>query len=93
MTDITSTAIDVRTAGEYAAGHLEGAVNIDVSQPSFNAAVAGLDKSRPYFVYCHSGARSAAAVQKMKNAGFSNTTDGGSMQMASLVSGLRVVRL
>lgn len=62
--------IDVRTPAEFAQGHLPGARNIDVSAADFASQVAGLDPSVPYAVYCHSGNRSAAAVQAMTGAGF-----------------------
>ncbi|MBK7908795.1 MAG: rhodanese-like domain-containing protein [Bacteroidetes bacterium] len=38
-------------------------------------------RPNPYLVYCRSGRRSAAAMQQMKDAGFTNVTnlDGGIM--------------
>lgn len=64
------TIIDVRTPSEFAAGHLAGAVNIDVDGPRFAIDIASLDKSATYFVYCHSGRRSAIATQAMSDKGF-----------------------
>ena len=61
--------VDVRTPAEFAQGHLPGAVNIDIAG-DFVAGIATLDPSAPYAVYCHSGNRSAAAVQAMTSAGF-----------------------
>ncbi|MCU0301256.1 MAG: rhodanese-like domain-containing protein [Candidatus Nanopelagicales bacterium] len=61
--------IDVRTPAEFAAGHLEGAVNIDVEDPSFAAKVATLDDAATYAVYCRSGNRSQSAVAQMADAG------------------------
>jgi phage shock protein E len=65
-----TTVLDVRTPGEFAAGHLPGAVNVDVSAPDFLARLATLDPSAPYAVYCRSGNRSAAALAQMREAGF-----------------------
>ncbi len=52
--------LDVRSPEEFAAGHLEGALNIPV-----DALEARLDelgpKERPVVVYCRSGARSSRA--------------------------------
>lgn len=62
--------IDVRTPAEYAAGHVSGAVNIDVESPDFTAQLAELDKSGTYYVYCRSGRRSGIATQQMADAGF-----------------------
>jgi rhodanese-related sulfurtransferase len=73
------TIIDVRTPAEFAAGHVEGAVNIDVQAATFDSRIAELDKNGTYFVYCRSGNRSATATQRMADAGFTDLTtlDGG----------------
>jgi len=73
--------IDVRTPGEFADSFIKGASNIDVMSPDFPNKVSTLDKSRPYFVYCRSGQRSANAMNMMKQAGFSAVynLDGGIM--------------
>ena len=62
--------IDVRSAGEFYTGHIEGAINIDVEGMTFDSDVAQLDKTKTYAVYCHSGRRSGIAVGKMADAGF-----------------------
>ena len=61
--------VDVRTPSEYAAGHLAGAINIDVEDPSFGSKIAALDSSKIYFVYCRSGRRSAEATTLMHQHG------------------------
>jgi phage shock protein E len=66
-----TTVIDVRTAAEFAEGHLPGAVNIDIASPDFNAQVAALDPSAPYAVYCRSGNRSAKALAELAAVGLS----------------------
>ena len=67
-TDVVT--LDVRTAGEFMAGHIDGAINIDVEGNTFDAEIANLDKSKTYAVYCQSGRRSQIAVDKMASAGF-----------------------
>jgi thioredoxin len=62
--------IDVRTASEFAEQHLENATNVDFNNASFDTEIAKRDKSKPTFVYCLSGGRSASAVSKMKDLGF-----------------------
>lgn len=62
--------VDVRTADEFAGGYIPGAKNIDWNSDGFETKIAKLDKSKPTFVYCHSGKRSAAAAKKMKKMGF-----------------------
>jgi len=77
--------VDVRTPSEYAAGHLQGAVNIDVEDPSFDAKIATLDKNATYTVYCHSGRRSTLATDAMAKAGFTHVFNlsGGFQDLAS----------
>ena len=72
------TVLDVRTPAEFAGGHLEGAQPADING-DFEQAVAALDRSAPYAVYCRSGNRSATAVAVMKDLGFTNAwhLDGG----------------
>lgn len=80
--------LDVRTAGEFAAGHIEGAINIDVEGMTFEGEIANLDKSTTYAIYCQSGRRSRIAVETMTEAGFTklfNLDQGiGSWQSAGL---------
>lgn len=67
--------LDVRTAEEFAAGHLPGALNIDAESPDFAAGIASLDPSKPYAVYCRSANRSKVAMTAMQSAGFTNLYD------------------
>jgi len=71
--------LDVRTPEEFAKGHLEVAKNIDWKNNNFINKVEQIDKSKPVFVYCLSGVRSAAAAKKMREAGFTQVyeLDGG----------------
>lgn len=66
--------LDVRTPGEYAEGHLPGAVNIDVEAADFGARIAELDPDATYAVYCRSGNRSAVALERMREAGFTDAS-------------------
>lgn len=67
--------LDVRRPDEFAAGHLPGAVNIDVTAPDFGQRVAALDQTQPTYVYCRSGARSAKAADHLTKAGFTTVTN------------------
>ena len=67
--------LDVRTAGEFASGHIENAINIDVESSDFDAQIAKLDKKVEYAVYCHSGRRSGIATEKMAKSGFEKVTN------------------
>jgi len=83
--------IDVRTPGEFAGGHLDGALNIDVQSPDFAAQVSQLDPTKDYFIYCRSGNRSGQAISQMSNMGFTSMTNGGSVEEASNYSGIPVI--
>lgn len=83
--------IDVRTPEEFATGHLDGALNIDVQSPDFMAQVSQLDPTADYFVYCRSGNRSGQAMSQMSTLGFSSMINGGSVEEASAYSGIPVV--
>lgn len=61
--------IDVRTPEEFAAGHIEGAINYNVQGPEFLDQIAALDPAATYAVYCRSGNRSQPAVDAMASAG------------------------
>lgn len=73
-----SVVVDVRTAAEFAEGHVAGAINIDVEAPGFAEAIAGLDPTATYLLYCRSGRRSAIAAGQMSDAGLT-VLDGGSL--------------
>ncbi|MDI1354260.1 MAG: thioredoxin domain-containing protein [bacterium] len=62
--------IDVRTPDEFSNGHLKNAKNIDWNGDNFDSEIAGLDKTKPVFVYCLSGGRSSSAAAKMRSGGF-----------------------
>ena len=83
--------IDVRTPEEFAAGHLEGAVLIDIKDASFDSKIAALDPDAAYIVYCRSGNRSAQAVERMRGAGIDDITDLGSLENASAKTGIDIV--
>lgn len=71
------TVLDVRTATEFATGHVEGAVNLDYEGGQLAKELGTLDPSKPYLVYCHSGRRAALAAQAMVAAGFTKVYDMG----------------
>lgn len=69
------TVIDVRTPQEYAEGHLEGAINLDVQSATFDDDVAALTKDGSYLVYCRTGNRSGVATDRMAELGFTTVYD------------------
>lgn len=80
--------VDVRTPDEYTAGHIKGAINIDYYAQDFENNIAKLDKTKAYFIYCHSGNRSGHAASIMNDAGINTIYDlqggiGGNPQLLS----------
>jgi len=62
--------LDIRTPGEVAEGHIEGAEFIDFLGGNFEDLLAELPKNRRYYVYCRSAKRTIPATEKMKEMGF-----------------------
>lgn len=83
--------LDVRTADEYAAGHLEGADLLDFNGSDLAAAIPSLDADAEYLVYCRSGNRSGQAIALMERAGFTNLVNLGSLEQAAQSTGVEIV--
>ena len=63
--------IDVRTAEEYADGHLRNASNVDWYADDFLSQIQSAYPSQtPLAIYCRSGRRSADAAKKLAKAGY-----------------------
>jgi len=68
--------LDVRTSGEYSSGHLQHALQADWTNKSqFFDRVQYMDKSKPVYIYCLGGGRSAAAATWMRSNGFSSVVE------------------
>lgn len=61
-----AVVLDVRTPAEFKAGHVPGAVNLDINDKDFGKKVGQLDKDKTYLVHCAAGVRSARAVKLMR---------------------------
>ena len=62
--------VDVRTAEEYAAGHIANAKNIDVLKSDFKNNASTLPKNKQIAVYCRSGKRSLVAANILAKMGY-----------------------
>lgn len=63
--------LDVRTPQEYAEGHIDGALNINVQSDDFQQmAEKELSKDSTILVYCRSGRRSMNAAQILTDLGY-----------------------
>lgn len=60
--------VDVRTQAEYAAGHIDGFINLPVDQ--LREHLEQLDKTKPVYLVCQSGLRSYIASRILKGSGF-----------------------
>jgi rhodanese-related sulfurtransferase len=67
--DKNSVLLDVRSKGEYAAGHIPGSINIPLDRID-EAARQIPDKKTAVFVYCLRGARSRRAVRALSKMGY-----------------------
>ena len=65
--------VDVRKPGEFAAEHVEGALNLPLDD--INHDLASLDKAQTYYVHCEGGYRSMIFNSILKARGFENIVD------------------
>lgn len=71
IADANVVCLDVRSAEEYATGHLADAINIDVRKPDFEPrAVTTLPKEQMVAIYCRSGKRSKMAADILVKKGY-----------------------
>lgn len=64
--------LDVRTAGEYASGHIPGAINVANEEITDTEPAQLPDKNQVIYVYCRSGNRSKQASAKLAAMGYTN---------------------
>lgn len=74
--------LDVRTPEEFSVEHIDNATNVNWNGDDFASKAAKYDKTKPIFVYCKVGGRSAQAANKLEELGFTNiyNLDGGIMK-------------
>ncbi|MFT4924835.1 MAG: phage shock protein E [Phenylobacterium sp.] len=63
--------VDVRTEGEYAKGHIPGAINIPHKKLKKRLAELKDVKNKQVILYCHSGTRANIAKKILSKSGFS----------------------
>jgi thioredoxin 1 len=62
--------VDVRTPEEYAEKHIANSININIDGENFERKINGLDKSKPLYLCCLTGARSGKAGKFAAKNGF-----------------------
>jgi phage shock protein E len=91
LTTVVSTAVrgdddviwvDVRTPGEFAEGHVEGATNIPYTEIVERVGEVTSDKKATLYLYCRSGRRSGIARDALRRAGYENVINIGGLQEA-----------
>ena len=81
-----AVVVDVRTPGEFAAGHVEGALNLPLDELGDLVASRVPDTSSVILVYCLSGTRSMMAKQILRAAGYEQTYNLGTLSRAQKLS-------
>lgn len=66
--------VDVRTAEEFASGHVPGAINIPYDEIGKRASEIG-PPSTQVVLYCRTGRRSGIAVEALQKAGYEKLYD------------------
>lgn len=72
--------IDVRSAEEYAQGHLQGALNITHDTLASRIKAIEPNKNAPIHLYCRSGRRAEVARKTLLDMGYTNVTNHGGYQ-------------
>ena len=71
--------IDTREPSEYVASHVDGAINISVTEFASGrlpAALTDVAKDQPIVLYCRSGQRSNTCSMILRSFGYTNLTNG-----------------
>ena len=84
--------IDVRSADEFASGHLQGAVNIPHDRITEGIGAVAADKSTRIILYYRSGRRAETALNVLKSAGYENVSNYGGLEDAQMRLNLPVTQ-
>lgn len=76
MIDNGALLIDVRSAEEYAGGHIEDSVNIPHSEIVQIASLIGAERDRAVVLYCRSGRRAGQAQSALEAMGYTGVFNG-----------------
>lgn len=75
----STVVLDIRTAKEFATGHITAARNLDFYAADFEKQLAELDRTKTYLVHCASGGRSGRSLEAFQKLKFESVyhLDGG----------------
>ena len=72
--------VDVRSPGEFAEGHIPGAINIPVDEVGSRVSELEAYRDGPVTLVCRSGGRSAKAAKELSGMGFTTVNvEGGTL--------------
>jgi phage shock protein E len=74
--------IDVRSPGEFQSGHLARAINIPLDEVESGVPAKVKDKNQVLLLHCLSGTRSGMARRQLRNMGYRNVFNLGSLARA-----------
>ena len=74
-TDRAPVLLDVRSAEEFAAGHIPGAIHIPYDEIPMRLAELAEYRDTEIVVYCRTGRRAGIAEATLREAGFSSVSD------------------
>ena len=72
------TIIDVRSPGEFASGHVQGAINLPLDRFAQEIERVAPDHNAAIVLCCASGGRSGMACAHMQQLGYRQVSNGGS---------------
>lgn len=75
--DKSIVLLDVRSKMEYAEGHIEGAINVPVTELEYEIEDIIPDKDQTIYLYCRSGVRTIMAGDVLLNLGYTSVYDMG----------------
>lgn len=87
-----SLLIDVRTLDEWNAGHLQGAILIPYERIGAEISAVTTDKKTKINLYCRSGRRSGIGLESLKQLGYEDVTNLGSLENAAKILGRPIVK-
>lgn len=84
--------VDVRSPGEFQSGHVDGAINLPLSELAALAPNRLPDKKQSLVLYCQSGMRSGSAQQWLQANGYQNLINGRSASAVAFRLQRKIVR-
>ncbi len=84
--------IDVRTPAEFAVHRVPGSLNLPLDQLAQEIGRVAPDLHQPLVLFCRSGVRSAHACQYLAQLGYTNLSDGATVEWVAGQLGVAVER-